>query len=251
MTDTEGEPADRAAGIEAEDAGEADRAAVDAVLDALLLNVVFDGWTTRALDDALDRAEAADALAPGDRERLFGRGIADALDHFADWADRAMVERAIAEGPDFDALRTRDRIGFLVMARLDALALHKDAVRRALTVFAMPRHASLAARVTWRTADAAWAAAGDTATDHNWYTKRALLAGVWSASIVYWLDDRSEDHEATRGFVERRIDTVLKIGRRASSIGRLGGLAEAPFRAAGRLRRAVGGRARRAGGAEA
>jgi len=223
---------------------EADFAAVDAVLDRLLLNVVFDGWTDRALDDALRRAESDGALAPGDRERLFGAGIADALDRFADWADRAMVARAIDEGPDFDARRTRERIAFLVRARLDALAPHKDAVRRALAVYALPRYAALGARVTWRTADVAWTAAGDTATDINWYTKRGLLTGVWTAALIFWLDDRSEDHEETAGFVDRRIDDVLKIGRWTSGLGRLGAVAETPFRAAGRVRRAM--RARRA-----
>ncbi|KJS45673.1 MAG: hypothetical protein VR70_00360, partial [Rhodospirillaceae bacterium BRH_c57] len=46
-------------------------------------------------------------------------------------------------------------------------------------------------------------------TDLNWYTKRASLAAVYSATMLYWLDDQSEGSEATWDFLRRRMDDVV------------------------------------------
>ena len=63
-----------------------------------------------------------------------------------------------------------------------------------------------------------WSLAGDRADDVSYYTKRSLLAAVWSSPFLYWLDARSEDLEATWAFLERRIDNVMEIGRLRSRI---------------------------------
>jgi ubiquinone biosynthesis protein COQ9 len=76
--------------------------------------------------------------------------------------------------------------------------------------------------------DAIWHAAGDTSTDYNFYTKRMLLAGVYSATLLFWLNDESEDFAATWAFLDRRIGEVVRIG---GSLGRaLGGLLDLPDR---------------------
>ncbi|MGH6948453.1 MAG: COQ9 family protein, partial [Kiloniellales bacterium] len=54
----------------------------------------------------------------------------------------------------------------------------------------------------------------DTATDYNYYSKRLLLAGVMSATLLVWLDDRSESHATTWRFLDRRLDEVIAIGGR-------------------------------------
>jgi ubiquinone biosynthesis protein COQ9 len=64
----------------------------------------------------------------------------------------------------------------------------------------------------YRTVDAVWNAAGDASVDINFYSKRALLAGVYSATLLYWLEDTSEGHGATWTFLEQRLDNVVRIG---------------------------------------
>lgn len=218
-----------------------DRAAVDAVLDDLLMNVVFDGWTAKSLSDALAMAADGGRVPPGIGERLFPNGVPDALDAFADWADRRMLDAVAMEAEAFADLKVRQKIAFLVRARLDALELHKEAVRRGVGVLALPHNARLGARLTWRTCDVMWRAAGDTATDANWYSKRVLLAGVWTSTLLYWLEDKSPGHEDTWGFLDRRIEAVLAVGKRLGAVKRLGDAAEAPFRLAARLRSRVAG----------
>lgn len=205
----------------------------DALLLATLPNVPFDGWTRRAL---LDGAAAAD-IAPATAEALFPRVPRDLLVHLSDWADRRMIGAVAADRDAFEAGRVRDKVAWCVRARLSALDPHKDAVRRAAATLALPGHAGLSARLLWRTVDRMWDLAGDTATDHNRYTKRALLAGVQSATLLYWLTDDSPGHEATHAFLDRRIDEVLRIGRATGPlIGRMLSLATTPCRLTGTVR---------------
>ncbi|WP_374298103.1 COQ9 family protein, partial [Sphingomonas sp.] len=101
---------------------------------------------------------------------------------------------------------------------------------------AMPLNAALALKLLYRTVDAIWYAAGDNATDFNFYTKRGLLAGVYSATLLYWLNDRSQDCADTWAFLDRRIEEVMQVPK---LLGRLGSLTERlpnPFRVAQRMR---------------
>jgi ubiquinone biosynthesis protein COQ9 len=115
-----------------------------------------------------------------------------------------------------------------VRARLEQLAPHREAVRRALSYLALPQNAALGAKCLYRTVDAIWYAAGDTATDYNFYTKRLLLAGVYSSTVLFWLNDKSEGYAETWAFLDRRIAEVVKLG---GALGRtVGGLLDLPDR---------------------
>ena len=123
--------------------------------------------------------------------------------------DQAM-ERAVP--PDeLAVLPVRERIRRLVLARLDAVTGHEEAVRRALAVMALPRHAAQGLRLGWRSADRMWRLAGDTATDYNHYTKRAILSAVYAATLAVFIDDHSDGKADTRAFLERRIDGIIRF----------------------------------------
>ncbi len=130
--------------------------------------------------------------------------------------DAAMV--AALKASDLSALRYSDRVGHAIRTRLDLVENDKEAVRRGLTLFALPIHAADGARALWQTADAIWTALGDTSDDLNWYTKRATLSGVYSSTVLYWLGDQSMDHAATWAFLERRIDDVMRIERAKKAV---------------------------------
>jgi ubiquinone biosynthesis protein COQ9 len=105
------------------------------------------------------------------------------------------------------------RVKRAVELRFEVVAPWREAVRRALSVLAMPPHAALGARLLYETVDGIWYAVGDTATDFSFYTKRATLVGVYSAALMYWLEDRSEDFAETRAFIDRRLADVAMIGK--------------------------------------
>ena len=176
----------------------------DAALAAALAHVPFDGWTMAALRHGLRDLDAE----PLDAELLFPGGAAGLIEAFADRIDREM--EAAAAALDLPALRVPARVRALVALRLRLLAPHKEAVRRAL---ALPGRAPAATRALARTVDAIWHAAGDASADFSWYTKRALLAGVYGATLLFWLNDHGEDDAATLAFLDRRLAGVAGIGR--------------------------------------
>ncbi|MDP6572975.1 MAG: COQ9 family protein [Rhodospirillales bacterium] len=206
----------------------------DRIIVAALAHVPFDGWTRRAL-----AAGAADAgLAPEWTRRAFPGGVIEAVEHFAEYTDRRML--AALEGRDLGALRVGERIAAAVRTRLELNAPHREAIRRLLSYLALPHNAGLAMRATYRTVDAIWRAAGDEATDFNFYTKRGLLAAVYGTTVLYWLADGSEDQADTWAFLERRLADVMAVPRLQARLKeKLGSL---PSPLAPRRRRGRGGR---------
>jgi ubiquinone biosynthesis protein COQ9 len=196
----------------------------DSILLAALPHFTFDGWSRAAL-----RAGAADAgHTPAELLHAFPQGAEDAIAHWSGWADRRAV--AAIEAADLEHLKTHERVAMGVWARLEAMGRWRDAARKATAWLASPRHARLAAQLTYRSCDAIWRAAGDRSTDFNFYTKRGLLAGVLVSTTLYWLQDRSEGNQATSQFLDRRIADVLAVGGRiGKATAALGRFDPAPF----------------------
>ncbi|MBA4747480.1 MAG: COQ9 family protein [Sphingopyxis sp.] len=172
---------------------------------AIAAEAAFDGFTPRAVANA---AQAA-GVDPDVAALAFPGGAADMVDAWFAQVDAEMLEGLPAE--KLAAMKIRDRITSLVEARLDILAPHRESLRRALAVLALPGNIALAARLGWRAADSMWAAAGDTATDFNHYSKRAILGSVYAATMAVFLNDESDGHADTRTFLARRIAGVMKF----------------------------------------
>lgn len=175
----------------------------ESLLNAALSHVVFDGWS-----DATLRAAAADAdLSPEVARIWFPQGGVDLARAYHRRGDAEMVAALAAQ--DLAGMRFRDRIAFAVRVRLDHA--DRDAVRRGSALFALPQNMVSGAGLIWGTADAIWTALGDTSRDFNWYSKRATLSAVYSATVLYWLGDESDGHQATWDFLDRRIEDVMRF----------------------------------------
>ncbi len=177
----------------------------DAALRAMLPHVAERGWTQTALRDGLTEV----GLDPDDARLLFPNGALDMVEAYADLADRRMAEAA-SDLPDRGVSR---RVRAVIALRLRQCGPEREAVRRALALLAVPGRAGTAARITARTVDAIWHAAGDRSADFSWYTKRAILTGVYGATLLFWLRDWSEDDAETLAFLDRRLAEVGRIGK--------------------------------------
>ncbi len=182
------------------------------LLQEMLLHVPFDGWQESTLNNAAKTL----AISPVTVAMLFPGGVVDVIDFFADTADHAM-EEAVASLP-LGRMKVREKIAAALRLRLEQGKKHHNAIRRAMVIYAMPQHMARASRVMWRTADRIWYAIGDNATDHNYYTKRLTLMGVYSTTLLFWLDDMSENYEETWEFLDRRIENVMQFGRFSAKI---------------------------------
>jgi ubiquinone biosynthesis protein COQ9 len=176
-----------------------------ALIEAMLPTVPFDGWSRAALRAAARRC----GLGADEAQVLFPRGAVDLVAAFSRWTDQRMLDRLDAS-PLAEA-RISDRIARAVATRFEIVEPWREAVRRALGVLTLPPNAALAARLVYETVDAIWYAAGDMATDFSFYTKRAILFGIYSSAMLYWLEDRSEDFADTRAFIDRRLAGATRV----------------------------------------
>ena len=176
------------------------------LLEAALPDVAFDGWT----DELLNRAAARLNMTPDEAAEIFPDGVTGLAQYLSAWAD----EKMLAKMPQakMEKLRMRERITLGVAARLEVLAPYKAATGSALAFLAKPPRGRCLPKMVWATADAIWRRAGDTSTDYNHYTKRLLLSGVLTSTILFWLNDDSEGYARTQRFLDARIDNVLKVG---------------------------------------
>lgn len=165
----------------------------------------FDGWSAEAAANA-----ARDSgIDPDVAAYLFRGGAMDMISAWIATVDAGMAEALPASA--LAGLPMRERIRRLVIFRLDAVAGREESLRRALAVMALPANAAAAVKLGWRSADAMWRLAGDTATDYNHYSKRAILGGVYAATLAVFVDDHSDDKAETKAFLDRRIAGIMRF----------------------------------------
>ena len=173
------------------------------------------GWSVAALR----------AAAGPDADLLFPGGAAEMVEAHADLGDRRMEQAA----DGIDETRVTARVRALILLRLEQAADEREAIRRGLSVLSLPGNRAAAVRSVARTVDTIWHAAGDRSADMSWYSKRAILTGVYAATLLFWLRDTSGGSD-TEAFLGRRLADVGRFGRATGSVRR--GLSYAASRAA-------------------
>ena len=192
-----------------------DDALRQAILEQLLSEAAFEGWTRETLMAAAKNANLPEgSMAEGIVDRLFPHGIGDALAFWSEAEDRAMVEA-------FEALNPRPhgvtkKITWLIRQRIEQLDWNREAARRAGSTLALPHHGKRGAELVWQTADTMWRAIGDTSTDFNFYTKRASLSAIYPATLTHWFQDAGdaasdEPYAGTWEFLDARIENLMQF----------------------------------------
>ena len=192
---------------------------IDDLIRAILLHVPFDGWSATAIANG-----AADiGIEPAEAALMFPNGAIDAVEAFTDLADREMAAGLdrMEQRPERISVIIREAI----LCRLDWATPHREAVNAARKMLANPQNAPVAAKTLYRTVDRIWRLTGDRAVDFSFYTKRASLAGVYSAVLLYWIANPSADRAKIEKFLDQRLRDVAMIpkvtapARKAAEMG--------------------------------
>jgi ubiquinone biosynthesis protein COQ9 len=202
----------------------------DAVLASALPRVEFYGWSLSLLKEAAKDAGADEAQMAA----LYPRGPADMVVQYSSDCDRQMAERLVER--DVSKLKIRERAILAVRTRIDVAAQHKMAAKRAAAFLTFPLNAADGVQCLARTSDSMWTAMGDQSADFSWYTRRATLGVVYSACLVYWFTDESEDLADTQAFIERRIADVMQFERVKAQASKIVSGLPNPWVLAGKLR---------------
>lgn len=167
-------------------------------------SAVFDGWSGEALNMAADQLGADRDVA----RLAFKEG--GAMGMVCAWIETIDRQMMLDLPPEkLAAMKIRERIRSLVQYRLDAVTGLEEALRRAMAIMAIPQNVPASLKTGWNSADVMWRLAGDTATDYNHYSKRAILASIYGATLAVFVEDQSEGKVETKAFLERRIDGVM------------------------------------------
>ena len=176
------------------------------------------------------RAAETAGLSAGDCDLVVPNGARDLA---ALYAKRQDAEALATLAPvDPTALKMRERIRVAVEAWLDAADAEGAASKRWAAFLALPANAPLGLRLTWATADALWRWAGDTATDENHYSKRAILGAILITALGIRL---GSGRAAASSYLGHRIENVMQFEAFKAKI-KTGGLAESLAAGLGRLR---------------
>ncbi|MBX9749919.1 MAG: COQ9 family protein [Roseococcus sp.] len=173
-------------------------------IEAAVRRAGTEGWSRQTLRRALaDCGESAELLSSA-----FPRGVPGAIEAWLGLVDARMDAAAAVE--DLSDLRTPARIRRVVELRLRLLEPDREALRAALATLALPWNAPLGLRLLARTASAIWHAAGDNSADFSWYTRRATLAAVYSATLAFWMRPMRPEIEEVLSFLDRRLQDLPK-----------------------------------------
>lgn len=184
---------------------------VQEVVKAALMHVPFEGWSHRSFDDAVRDS----GVNPSQARLLFPRGATDVAIAAHIMGDRAL--EAEIEPDALAAMRVRDRVTHLVRRRLE-LAGSQAVLRASCGLFALPHLAPEGARLIWGTSDIIWNLLQDPSRDINWYTKRATLSAVYSATVLFYVGDQSDGYAETWEFLDRRIENVMSIEKAKAQV---------------------------------
>jgi len=177
------------------------------ILEHMLPLVPFTGWT----EHTLAQAGKDSGLESAPIHYAFPGGIKDVIDYFFRCADENLAE-ACPE-TELSTLRMPGRIEKIILTRLQQWLPHREAVRRFVAARLLPWNKFAACQSLYRTVDLMWKLAGDNSTNFSFYTKRMTLAAVYSSTLLFWLNDASDNQTDTREFLERRLQNVADFGR--------------------------------------
>ena len=183
------------------------------LIRAMLTHVPFDGWTWKAMEQgAIDigfEKKKSSSLRTKIFKDLFKNGSIDFIDIFSEIIDLEVKENynLIESKPE----RVPEKIKKIIMIRLNLCQKYKEAVRSSISLTAIPVNTKISLNILYRTCNSIWRIAGDKSTDFSFYTKRISLAAVYTSTLLFWLNDNSNDNIETEFFLDRRLKDISKI----------------------------------------
>ncbi len=183
------------------------------LIKAMLIHVPFDGWTWEAMEQGAIDIGFEKKKTSSERIKifkdLFKNGSIDFIDVFSETIDLEVKENynSIEVKPE----RVPEKIKKIIMIRLNLCQKYKQAVRSSISLSTIPVNTKISLNILYRTCNSIWRIAGDKSTDFSFYTRRISLAAVYTSTLLFWLNDKSNNNIETEFFLDRRLKDISKI----------------------------------------
>ena len=169
------------------------------------------GWTWDALYRAVKTTKKAKSSNKEELQTIFDNKISNIIGTFNDKLDEDM--HVIFNTENNKDLGTTDTIKALILSRLKASANYKSVIKTSLFFMAQPRNAYDSFNQLMKTSNRIWEIAGDTSSGGTFYSKRLILSGVYSSTLVHWLAKKNRSIGESEGFLDRRLEDVKNFGK--------------------------------------
>ncbi|KFO71364.1 hypothetical protein N303_10348, partial [Cuculus canorus] len=188
------------------------------ILTAALEFVPEHGWTAEAIAEgakALGLSAAAAGMFQSDGSQLILHFLSQCNTKLSELLEQEqkLVQQGEAEKKPIDQF-LRDA----VEARLRMVIPYLERWPQALSILLMPHNIPSSLSLLSSMIDDILHYAGDQSTDINWYTRRAVLTGIYNTTELVMMQDSSPDFEDTWRFLENRIADAMKMGDTANQV---------------------------------
>ncbi|XP_001373645.1 ubiquinone biosynthesis protein COQ9, mitochondrial [Monodelphis domestica] len=188
------------------------------ILTAALEFVPAHGWTSEAIAEGAQSLGLSSAAAG-----MFGNDGSELILHFVTQCN-AKLNRVMEEEQkqvqlgQAEKRKTDQFLRDAVETRLRMLIPYIEHWPRALGILVLPHNIPASLNLLTSMVDDMWHYAGDQSTDINWYTRRAVLAGIYNTTELVMMQDSSPDFEDTWRFLENRISDAMNMGHTAKQV---------------------------------
>ncbi|XP_075694348.1 ubiquinone biosynthesis protein COQ9, mitochondrial isoform X2 [Rhinoderma darwinii] len=182
------------------------------ILSAALPFVPEYGWSSEAIA-AGARSLDLSAAAAG----MVENGGSELVLHFVSQCNRNLTElleqeQKLVQVGSSEKKPTAQFLRDAVEARLRMLVPYIGQWPQAMGILLLPPNLPSSLNLLSELVDDIWHHGHDRSTDVGWYTRRAVLAGIYNTTELVMMQDQSPDFEDTWNFLHNRISEATTLG---------------------------------------
>jgi len=165
--------------------------------------VIKDGWN----DQLFFNYAKISKFSNEEINALFPEGYKTLIDMYLEEINLKMTKNS--KKINLIRLRTHERVRELVKLRLNIMLKEKILVKKTFIHLLLPFNHKIAYKNLYRTVDQIWFLAGDNSTDFNFYSKRIILATIYTSTISHFINNNN--FIETINFLEKNLKKVSLI----------------------------------------
>ncbi len=109
-------------------------------------------------------------------------------------------------------LKTHEKIKELILIRLKFNEKEKQLIKKTIYALMLPNNSKISLTSLYKTIDSIWYLAGDNSTDFNYYSKRIILAMIYSNVLFYWAV-RNKSLLQTSKYIDKNLKLTSIISK--------------------------------------
>jgi len=113
----------------------------------------------------------------------------------------------------FIEMKTQARLEIILLSYLNQFKDNKLIIKRLIKYFKSTESLTTSPESIYLISDKFWNLIEDTSVDFNFYTKRFILMSVIVPTILFWVEDESDNSLNTNEYIKKCFNRSMKIGK--------------------------------------